>query len=258
MRQVLAWEMGRDREAALRLAAALKWWWLLRGRLSGVYPVDDIAGPGPGPRGSRGCPPVPGRRPRAGLSGRGGVRPGAPRGCRRGGRRPGRGGAAGPAGRSGPRRHRSLDSPVVPHPADRCADPSRRLRRRRAGLRGRAGRVPGRGRPEGPAVPAVLDGAAGPAGRPRQRRRGAAARSHPAICAGRRRDLEQYYLDYCGYLCAATGRPAEAVTMWAAHAALTTRENLPGTARHRGSRCARPGRRWDRPGFGPPSSAARR
>jgi len=125
-------------------------------------------------------------------------------------------------------------------------------------LRGRSGRVPGRGRPEGPAVPAVLDGAAGPAGRPRQRRRGAAARSHPAICAGRRRDLEQYYLDYCGYLCAATGRPAEAVTMWAAHAALTTRENLPGTARHRGSRCARPGRRWDRPGFGPPSSAARR
>ena len=67
-----------------------------------------------------------------------------------------------------------------------------------------------------------------------------------------------FYLDYCGHLCAATGRPAEAVTMWAAHAALTTRENLPGTARHRGSRCARPGRRWDRPGFGPPSSAARR
>jgi DNA-binding CsgD family transcriptional regulator len=27
-------------------------------------------------------------------------------------------------------------------------------------------------------------------------------------------------LDYCGHLCAATGRPAEAVTMWAAHAAL--------------------------------------
>ena len=31
-------------------------------------------------------------------------------------------------------------------------------------------------------------------------------------------------LDYCGYLCAATGRPAEAVTIWAADAALARRE----------------------------------
>jgi hypothetical protein len=30
------------------------------------------------------------------------------------------------------------------------------------------------------------------------------------------------YLGYCGYLCAATGRPAEAVTAWAACAALIT------------------------------------
>src|SRR5262245_43565843 len=28
------------------------------------------------------------------------------------------------------------------------------------------------------------------------------------------------FLDHCGYLCAATRRPAEAVTMWAAYAAL--------------------------------------
>jgi DNA-binding CsgD family transcriptional regulator len=31
-------------------------------------------------------------------------------------------------------------------------------------------------------------------------------------------------LDACGYLCAATGRPAEAVTAWAAHAALMPRD----------------------------------
>jgi DNA-binding CsgD family transcriptional regulator len=31
-------------------------------------------------------------------------------------------------------------------------------------------------------------------------------------------------LDGCGHLCAATGRPAEAVTMWAAHAALCRQE----------------------------------
>src|SRR5262249_31988287 len=39
MRQVLARAMGRDREAALRLAAALCWWWILRGRLPGGSPL---------------------------------------------------------------------------------------------------------------------------------------------------------------------------------------------------------------------------
>jgi non-specific serine/threonine protein kinase len=50
MRQVLAWAMGRDREVALRLAAALVPWWLLRGRLPGEYPLlreaADHAEPG--------------------------------------------------------------------------------------------------------------------------------------------------------------------------------------------------------------------
>ena len=37
MRQVLAWAMEHDPAAAARLAAALGWWWLLRGRLAGQY-----------------------------------------------------------------------------------------------------------------------------------------------------------------------------------------------------------------------------
>ena len=41
------------------------------------------------------------------------------------------------------------------------------------------------------------------------------------------------YLDGCGHLCAATGRPAEAVMAWAAHAALSQREDWPGRARLR-------------------------
>ncbi len=37
MRQVLAWMLEHDPAAAARLAAALGWWWLLRGRLPGQY-----------------------------------------------------------------------------------------------------------------------------------------------------------------------------------------------------------------------------
>ena len=43
----------------------------------------------------------------------------------------------------------------------------------------------------------------------------------------------KYYLDACGHLCAATGRPAEAVTAWAAYAALIPGEDWPGEARNR-------------------------
>ena len=39
MRQVLAWAMDHDLPAALRLVAALGWWWYLRGRLAGQYPL---------------------------------------------------------------------------------------------------------------------------------------------------------------------------------------------------------------------------
>ena len=67
-------------------------------------------------------------------------------------------------------------------------------------------------------------------------------------------------LDGCGYLCAATGRHAEAVTMWAAHAALarTRAPRLRLRSAPPGSRCARPGRRSDPTGPVPPRTAARR
>ena len=50
MRQVLAWAMDHDLPAALRLVAALGWWWFLRGRLASQYPLlrqaADRAEPG--------------------------------------------------------------------------------------------------------------------------------------------------------------------------------------------------------------------
>jgi non-specific serine/threonine protein kinase len=39
IRQVLAWAMGHDTEVALRLASALEFWWYLRGRYPGLYPL---------------------------------------------------------------------------------------------------------------------------------------------------------------------------------------------------------------------------
>jgi len=41
------------------------------------------------------------------------------------------------------------------------------------------------------------------------------------------------YLDCCGHLCAATGRQAQAVTLWAAYAALLPRDDWPADARLR-------------------------
>ena len=44
-RQVLAWAMDHDPAVALRLADALGWWWWLRGRLAGQYPLlREVAG----------------------------------------------------------------------------------------------------------------------------------------------------------------------------------------------------------------------
>jgi predicted ATPase len=38
-RQVLAWGMEHDTSVALRLVAALGWWWFMRGRLASQYPL---------------------------------------------------------------------------------------------------------------------------------------------------------------------------------------------------------------------------
>ncbi len=45
--------------------------------------------------------------------------------------------------------------------------------------------------------------------------------------------LPAFYLDNCGHLCAATGRHAEAITVWAAWAAHVTHEDWPSDARLR-------------------------
>jgi hypothetical protein len=52
MRQVQAWAIEHDAAMAVRLAGALGWWWFLRGRLAGEYPVlrqaAALAGTGSG------------------------------------------------------------------------------------------------------------------------------------------------------------------------------------------------------------------
>ena len=45
MRQALAWAIARNAALAVRLADALGWWWLLRGRLAGQYRLlSEVAG----------------------------------------------------------------------------------------------------------------------------------------------------------------------------------------------------------------------
>ena len=69
-------------------------------------------------------------------------------------------------------------------------------------------------------------------------------------------------LDTCGHLCAATGRWAEAITVWAAYAAQSA--DMRACPICRRTRCAarnpcgRPRKRWDPPGRGRPRNAARR
>jgi predicted ATPase/DNA-binding CsgD family transcriptional regulator/DNA-binding XRE family transcriptional regulator len=62
----------------------------------------------------------------------------------------------------------------------------------------------------------------------------AAAHLHEALqLALRTGTWHPYNLDPCGHLCAATGRHAEAVTAWAAFAALNPHVDWPADARHR-------------------------
>ena len=69
-------------------------------------------------------------------------------------------------------------------------------------------------------------------------------------------------LDGCGHLCAATGRPADAITVWAAVDTLGQQGGFavdrPGCAPPGGRPAPRPGRRSARTGPARPSSAARR
>ena len=170
---LLAWA----KEFSADMAGALEHFTALRDAVAGRCvpgagrrpgrPVVRVAGSGPDHRGRRGCPPCPDRGPRGRPSVRGGGGPARPRPCRRGRRRYRRRRAAGPAGRPGSWRHPRLDNPDMQRVADRGADTGRRLRRRRACLRGRTGRVPRRGRPGEPADPAGPDGAAGTTGGPR-------------------------------------------------------------------------------------------
>ena len=65
----------------------------------------------------------------------------------------------------------------------------------------------------------------------------------------------------CGDLCAATGRGAEAPTLWAARAGVDRREGRtypPLLETRREDRQPRPGRRWDPAGHVRRRSAARR
>jgi DNA-binding CsgD family transcriptional regulator len=294
MAQVLAWAMGRDREAALRLAAALWSWWLLRGRLAGVSPLlAELAGY---------------------------AEPGSDRWCTA---QLGAGGAA--MFSSDPAGALQHSTAVVDAVADRppsrvladalivrswalmglgqypeVAEDARRCLAvaREAGypdgemaalvflacaaaaagdsgeavrLARQAGQVPGdivpstartcrviltemliqigdfaaaepvcaallaacrdagdlRNLPEALYRMALLDLRAGRAG-------DAAAQLREAIpLALRTGTWGPWFLDACGHLCAATGRPAEAVTMWGAFTALSPHANWPGDARNR-------------------------
>jgi DNA-binding CsgD family transcriptional regulator/tetratricopeptide (TPR) repeat protein len=293
MRQVLAWGMGRDREAALRLAVALPGWWSLRGRLSGVYPLlAELAGyaePGSdqwctaqvwagwaavfaldlagalrhftelrdavGPGSSRALADA--LNGRAGVSLELGQVPEAAEDARRAlavAREVGYpvqevlallalAGAAAAAGDAGEavrlaRQADQVPGDIPPSLTRSChwvltealiqagdfaaAEPVCAAAVDRARDAGDL-----RNLPDLLYRMVLLDLRAGRAG-------DAAAHLREAVqLALRTGTWHPYHLDYCGYLCAATGRPAEAVTAWAAYAALLPREDWPGDARNR-------------------------
>ena len=294
LRQVLAWAMGCDREAALRLAAALGPWWMLRGRLPGLYPLlAEMAGYAE-PGSDRWCM----AQQQAGWAAwssqdlAGALRYFTAQRDAVAGRPPSRALAEALAGRSGAlaelgqvpeaaedaRRSLAVAREVgypdgevfalallawaavaagdggeavrLARQADQfpgdIAPMMARLRREalaealiQAGDFAEAERVCAaavdRAREAGDllALPdllyrmALLDLRAGRAGDAAAHLREAL---QLALRAGR---WQPVYLDACGHLCAATGRPAEAVTMWAAHAALITHVDWPVTVRLR-------------------------
>ena len=287
MRQVLAWAIDHDAAIALRLAVALAPWWLLRGRLTGEYPllrqaagraaaggeewctahfwlgqaalhaadpagaldhftaVRDAIGDGgpsralgrlPGPPGGgvvapepvrrrgRGRPPLAGGGPRARLPGGGGAGFGGPDHrcprCRGHRRCP----AAGPAGRADPGCGPRLDSPAgqlrVERRAARGRDLAGAVRSCAAGLAG--SREAGDLRDNAKLLMqlAYLDLQAARTGDTAAHLRESL---EAAVRTGGWLDVLNC-LDVCGYLCAATGRCADAVTAWSAHLALKRHE----------------------------------
>jgi non-specific serine/threonine protein kinase len=294
MRQVLAWAMGRDREAALRLAAALAPWWILRGRLPGASPLlAELAGYAE-PGSDRWCTAQ-------GLAGWAAWYSQDPAGALRhftalrdavADRPPSRALAIALNGRplallvlgqapeaaEDARRALAVVRELGYPDGQMLALGSLALAAAAAGDAGEAVRlarqadqVPGdippslarsfrmvltemlieigdfaaaepasaavlaacrdagdlRNLPETLYRMALLDLRAGRAG-------DAAAHLREAIrLALRTGAWGPWYLDACGHLCASTGRPAEAVTIWAAYAALNPREHWPGRARRR-------------------------
>jgi predicted ATPase/DNA-binding CsgD family transcriptional regulator len=294
MRQVLAWGMGRDREAALRLAATLAFWWLQRGRLPGLYPLlAELAGSAE-PGSDRWCTAqtwaghaawysrdlagalrhfttlrdaVADRPPSRALANALNGRAAAlldlghlPEGAEEAGR------SLAIARKVGYPVREVFALVALANAAAAAGDADEALRLARQADQVRDDIPPAMARESrvaltemliqagdfaaaGPACAAalaacrdagdlrnlpdllyrmaLLDLRAGRAG-------DAAAQLREALgLALRTGAMRWYYLDACGYLCAATGRPAEAVTMWAAYAALLLREDWPGTARLR-------------------------
>jgi predicted ATPase/DNA-binding CsgD family transcriptional regulator len=292
MRQALAWGMGRDREVALRLAAALGRWWIQRGRLPGMYPQLAELAASAEPGSDRWCTAqywagyaaVFSSDPTAALRHFTALRDAAYQG-------PSRALADALAGRA----RTLMDLIQVPEAAEDARralavarevsypdgeafaltllasaaaaaddiDEALRLARQ-------SDQVPGDIAPEmarlcranltamlnqagdfaaaEPACAAVM-AACREAGDLRtlplmlfrmalldlraDRAGEAAARLREALqLALRTGAMNWRYLDACGHLCAATGRPAEAVTMWAAYAALT-HQNWPVVDRRR-------------------------
>ena len=108
----------------------------------------------------------------------------------------------------------------------------------------------------------MADGGPGRAGGPFPGRRRAPARRAPDRRAGRRRvDMLGNGLWSCALLCTATGRYAEAATVWAAHAAYCRQQGIageaPGEARRRAG-SAEPGPAGARTRPGPGGRRARR
>jgi predicted ATPase/DNA-binding CsgD family transcriptional regulator len=289
MRQVLAWAMGHDREAALRLADPLGRWWYLRGRLPGAYPLLAELARYAEPDSDLWCTAQfsagvaamfaldlvgalrhftalrdavadrpPSRALANALNGRSwallelGHIPEGAEDARRSLAVAGEVGypegeafalaflaaAAGAAGDLGEavrlaRQADQFPGDIVPSAARSCrvvlaemlieigdfaaAEPA--CAATLADCRD-AGDL--RNLPEALDRMALLDLRAGRAG-------DAAAQLREALqLALRAGTVAWHMLDVCGHLCAATGRPAEAITMWAAHAALIPREDWPG------------------------------